>query len=158
MRTLKESILADIEDTLQAGDDMVKNLKALIKKLRREITSLKNYRTYTGDAIAIFDIKYLGLHNMGKLTINIHRNEYMQNILHANGYEWFFNIYLDDINHKTMWVSKFRVNNDKKLILKDIIKGLFTDATKDENVFMRFLDNIKKFDGQTVTNINYLIK
>ena len=158
MRTLKESILDDIEDTLQAGDDMVKNLKALIKKLRREITSLKNYRMYLTDAVGVFDVKGFGIYNATRLTVNIHRNVGVYKITDVAQYEWFLNIIFYDTDSKTVFSGKVRINNDKPLTVKDIIKGLFADATKNENTFMQFLDNIKKFDGQTVTNINYLIK
>lgn len=158
MKTLKESILADVEDTLQAGDDIVKNLKVVIKRVRRELTSIKKYRIYTCDAVGRFDIKDFGLYGADTLTINIHRNEYLQNIMYTTGYEWFFNIGLYDANYKALWISKFRIDNDKKLTFKDIVKGVFADATKDENTFIRFLANIKKLDGQTVTNINDLLK
>lgn len=43
MRTLKESLLADIEDNLTSGDDFVKGLDAEITNIQKNIVKIKNW-------------------------------------------------------------------------------------------------------------------
>lgn len=45
MKTLKESILSDIEDTLRVGDDFVKGLDIEIEDIRKKAIKIKNWIT-----------------------------------------------------------------------------------------------------------------
>jgi hypothetical protein len=52
--TLKESILSDIDDTLQAGDNYAKDIEDKFKKFSNELVNTKNY-----------DTRYMVSHNKG---------------------------------------------------------------------------------------------
>ena len=80
MRTLKESILSDIEDTLKSGDDFIEDLDAEITNIQKNITKAKNWiiegkfslhietRLYTEfDAKNI--LKYLGIESKGNKIV-----------------------------------------------------------------------------------------
>lgn len=72
MKTLKESILSDIDDTLQAGDNYVKDIEAKFKKFSNELVNIKNY-----------DTNYTISHNKGKL-FGVNIINYNLNLMRTN--------------------------------------------------------------------------
>ena len=70
MKTLLESILDDIEDTIKQGDDYIEQVSENFKILQKELTVAKSYR----------EVK---TYNPGKFVIN----RYCKNLLKSYGFD-----------------------------------------------------------------------
>ena len=161
MKTLKESLLTDIDDTLAYGDEWEKNLKGEIKEFLKAITTAKNYESLgfkNGRKTAFFVpnlLKQLG-YDANHIDITI------STIYNFRGYEvkdvdWKLNIWLtkhsDDnmeyinggIYDNTVYMDYCEYNK-----WNDVVKGLIKAATKSLDTFKKFLDNMKKWNGQLV--------
>lgn len=82
MRTLKESLLSDIEDNLTSGDDFVKGLNDEITNIRNKATKIKNWITLSNfneivktQLYTEFDAKnileYLGIESKGNKIVAV---------------------------------------------------------------------------------------
>lgn len=153
MRTLKESLLSDIEDTLRSGSEWSKTLEKKISKFLKNIGSPTNYKKIGGykisKIISIGDIedilKLLGFDaNYIELCI-------IDSWPNGNIPQWSLNVTIGGWD-KTIYPDDTYIT-DPKVFIKELIKPL----TKDIDAFKKFLNNMEKFNRQHV-NMSDLLK
>lgn len=156
MRTLKESILSDIEDTLAQGDELDKNIKAEIKEFLKAIATAKNYEGFgykNGRSTSFFVPN--ALKQMGYDANHIEITMYTLDNNYTNADDWIINIkfakYSDDHRFeqytwdKNIYMDRWEANK-----WNDIVRGLIKPASKSLDTFKKFLDNMEKWNGQLV--------
>lgn len=103
MKTLKESLLSDVEDNLTTGDDFVKGLDTEIENIQKKATKIKNWineakfslqfktRLYTEfDAKNI--LEYLGIASRGnKIVVVV---EYLGKWPSGGNFKKHYNLYI----------------------------------------------------------------
>ena len=153
MKTLYESLLSDIEDTLQSGSEWSKTLEKKISKFLKNIGSSTNYKKIGGykisKIISIGDIedilKLLGFDaNYIELCI-------IDSWPNGNIPQWSLNVTIGGWD-KTIYPDDTYIT-DPKIFIKELIKPL----TKDIDTFKKFLNNMEKFNRQHV-NMSDLLK
>lgn len=153
MKTLKESLLSDIEDTLRSGSEWSKTLEKKISKFLKNIGSPTNYKKIGGykisKIISIGDIedilKLLGFDaNYIELCI-------IDSWPNGNIPQWSLNVTIGGWD-KTIYPDDTYIT-DPKIFIKELIKPL----TKDIDTFKKFLNNMEKFNRQHV-NMSDLLK
>lgn len=153
MKTLYESLLSDIEDTLQSGSEWSKTLEKKISKFLKNIGSPTNYKKIGGykisKIISIGDIedilKLLGFDaNYIELCI-------IDSWPNGNIPQWSLNVTIGGWD-KTIYPDDTYIT-DPKIFIKELIKPL----TKDIDTFKKFLNNMEKFNRQHV-NMSDLLK
>lgn len=167
MKTLKESLLNDIEDTLAHGNEWEKNLKGEIKEFLKAIAMTKNYESLgfeNGRKTAFFVpnlLKQLG-YDANHIDIMICK---ISNFRSMNKtVDWKLNIWLekhsDDnteyinggIYDNTVYMDYCEYNK-----WNDVVRELIKPATKSLDTFKKFLDNMEKWNGQLI-NKQLLLK
>lgn len=160
MKTLKESLLSDIDTTLAQGDEWEKNLKAEIKEFLKVIGAAKNYEggysLKNGRSNKVFTPNVL--HELGFDANHIEIMMYTMDSFTFDSYadEWKLTIILskrsdDNMKHIcTVWEKI--VYMDRWLFNKwnDVVRDLLKPATKSSDTFKKFLDNMEKWNGQLV--------
>lgn len=160
MKTLKESLLSDIDTTLAQGDEWEKNLKAEIKEFLKVISAAKNYEggysLKNGRSNKVFTPN--ALHELGFDANHIEIMMYTMDSFTFDSYadEWKLTISLskrsdDNMKHIcTVWEKI--VYMDRWLFNKwnDVVRDLLKPATKSSDTFKKFLDNMEKWNGQLV--------
>lgn len=159
MKTLKESLLSDIDTNLAKGDEWEKNLKGEIKEFLKaistakyyEATGFKNYRRtsffvpnalkqlgYDANHIEIMmhtmDEFYVSDAKDWKLTISLTKRT-DDNFARINTDEW----------EKIVYIDRWEFNK-----WNEIVKDLIKPAAKSLDTFKRFLDNMEKWNEQCV--------
>lgn len=165
MITLKESILADMEDTIASGDDYVKGVKEEMRGLNRAIGTIKSYDKLTS-----------------RVYINGHRcTMYFTNLLTSLGYDanameltiyqleddlkdWHLDIFLYKRDGYTCRSGRSAYDHTIYLYngrfekFNDILKKLLKPATKDSDSFVHFLNQLAHYEGQLVMRAEQLLK
>jgi hypothetical protein len=170
MKTLKESLLADIETSMQAGDTYAKIPENALKELGKEISLLKNYerlpkRVYTNG----YSTKFLVAPEMFEF-IGYEAN-HIEIIAYQPGgagllyddLDWMVTIYISNREEygrilssafeASIYLSKNTVSS-----FKEILKKLIKPMTKDLDTFKHSLELFQKYDGQLVEDVNWILK
>lgn len=159
MKTLKESLLSDIDTNLAQGDEWEKNLKAEIKEFFKAISTAKNYERFgfkNGRKTAFFvpnALKQLG-YDANHIEIKMYTMDNFGFETHMN--EWKVSIWLtkrsdDNTEHingvydKTVYMDRWEFYN-----CNDVVKELIKPAAKSLDTFKKFLDNMEKWNEQLV--------
>lgn len=160
MITLKESILADMDDTIAQGDEWEKNFKAEIKEFLKAISTAKNYESLgykNGRKAAFFvpnALKQLG-YDANHIDIMICTTYNFSTADKA--VDWKLNIWLTKhsednreylnggIYDNAVYMDYWEYNK-----WNDIVKELIKPAAKSLDTFKKLLDNMEKWNGQLV--------
>lgn len=162
MKTLKESILDDIESTMNSGSEWTKEIEKEAKEFLKCIGTLKTYNragvklkpsdTLRCGFFAPYMLKQLGYDaNIIKITI---REDYESDY-------WKLNISIcigekirtadvESVWDKTVYFGEYFKSSD-------IVKHLLKPASKSFDSFKKFLNNMEKYN-EKVTNTNSLLK
>lgn len=163
MKTLKESILAGMEDTIASGDDYIKGIKEEMQNLKRAISTIKSYDKLTS-----------------RVYINGHRcTIYFTNLLTSLGYDanameltiyqleddlkdWHLDILLykqdGGYTSRSAYEHTIYLYNGHFEKFSDILKKLLKPATKDSDSFAHFLNQLAHYEGQLVMREDQLLK
>ena len=160
MRTLKESILSDIEDTIAQGDELDKNIKAEIKEFLKAITTAKNYESLgfkNGRKTAFFVpnvLKQLG-YDANYIEIMICTTYSVSTV--DNGVDWKLNIWFEKHSDDNMKYLNGGIYDNAVYMdyweynkWNDIVKELIKPAAKSLDTFKKLLDNMEKWNEQLV--------
>ena len=165
MKTLKESLLDDIETTMSNGSELVKEIEKETKEFLKAIGAIKTYNkigvklrptdTLRCRLFVPYALKQLGYDaNIIKIIIST---------LDETG-NWRINISLCTVedksdlkmgNDKPVWEKT--VYNEEYLKSSDIVKDLLKPAAKSLDTFKKFLNNMEKWNEQLV-GTNLLLK
>lgn len=161
MKTLKESLLSDIDTNLAQGDEWEKNLKAEIKEFLKVISAAKNYEggysLKNGRSNKVFTLN--ALKELGYDANHIEIFMYtMDNFSYTSSNDdWALEITLskrsDDNMKHICSVWKKKIYMDRWLFNKwnDVVRDLLKPATKSSDTFKKFLDNMEKWNEQLVS-------
>jgi hypothetical protein len=159
MRTLYESILDDIETTMDNGSKWAKEIEQENKAFLKAISTIKNYESsYSlkdGRVNQVFvpnALKQLG-YDANHIEIMMYTID-NPNINHVN--EWGLIIcmtkrsddnmkYINNVCKKKVYIDRLKFNK-----ASDIIKDLIKPAAKSLDTFKKFLDNMDKWNEQLV--------
>ena len=166
MKTLKESLLSDIDTNLAQGDEWEKNLKAEIKEFLRGISSAKNYEGFgfkNGRKTSFFVPN--ALKQLGYDANHIEIMMYTMDNFHfdAHGDEWKVTIWLtkrsdDNMRHIcTVWDNKIRISRWVADNWRVFIKNIIKPSTKSLDTFKKLLDIMEKYNGRPI-DANLLLK
>lgn len=153
MKTLYESILADIDTTLRAGDEWSKELGKKASKFLKTIGSDSKYKKMGGYKISRFiqidDIKDI----LNLLGFDADYIELCIIDSWPNGSipQWRLNVTIGGWD-KVVYPDDTYIT-DPKIFIKELIKPLTTDI----DTFKKFLNNMEKFNRQHV-NMSDLLK
>lgn len=159
MKTLKESLLSDIDTTLAQGNEWEKNLKAEIKEFLKAISVAKNYEGFgfkNGRKAAFFvpnALKQMG-YDANHIEIMMYT---MDNFNYAdNNEDWKLNVWIskrsDDNKEHIRTVYEKWVYMDYYMFNKwnEVVKEIIKPATKSLDTFKKLLDNMEKWNEQLV--------
>lgn len=158
MKTLKESLLSDIDTNLAQGDEWEKNLKAEIKEFLRGIGSAKYYEKtgFKNGRRAAFFVPN-ALKQLGYDANNIEIMMYTMDEFYSSDTEdWSITISLtkrtdDNFAHiNTEWEKKIYMDRWEFDKWNNVVKNLIKPATKSLDTFKKFLDNMEKWNEQLV--------
>lgn len=167
MKTLKESILANMDDTIAHGDNWEKNIKGEIKEFLKVIGMVKNYEggysLKNGHSNRIFTPN--ALHELGFDANQIHIFMYtMDSFSYSNGNDdWVLEITIskrsdDNMKHICdVWYKKVYMDRWEYNKWNEVVKDLLKPASKSLDTFKRFLNNMEKWNEQCVGK-NLLLK
>lgn len=159
MKTLKESLLDDIESTMNSGSEWAKEIENEKKEFLKAISAAKNYEGFgfkNGRKTAFFvpnALKQLG-YDANHIEIMIYTMDNFRFDAHAD--EWKVTIWLtkrsdDNAEHingvytKMVYMDRWEFNK-----WNDIVKELIKPAAKSLDTFKKFLDNMEKWNEQLV--------
>ena len=160
MKTLKESLLSDIDTNLTQGDEWEKNLKAEIKEFLKAISAAKNYEggysLKNGRSNKVFTPN--ALH---ELRFDANHIEIMMYTMDSFNYtssndDWVLEITLskrsdDNMKHIcTVWEKMVYMDRWEFDKWNDVVKNLIKPATKSLDTFKKFLNNMEKWNEQLV--------
>jgi hypothetical protein len=159
MKTLKGSLLSDIDTTLAQGDEWEKNLKAEIKEFFKAISTVRNYESFgfkNGRKTAFFVpnvLKQLG-YDANYIEIKMYTMDNFGFETHMN--EWKLSIILskrsdDSMKHiNTVYDKMVYMDRWEFYKWNDVVKELIKPAAKSLDTFKKFLDNMEKWNEQLV--------
>jgi hypothetical protein len=160
MRTLKESILDDIEDTIAKGDKYDNDIKGELKKLQRIVSRVKYWeRGYKRDMHYI----RLGIPNLLKLmgydadTIEIVVS--YEGIMQG---KWRIDIIIVNNpydNREFLYDSIIYISELTTKYFKDVLKKVLVPAFKDTDSFKKFLEKVesRKNTLNTINNLDDIL-
>lgn len=143
MRTLKESLLSDIEDTIAIGDKYNNDIFGELKELQRIVSRVKYWER------TIKKIRYirLGIPNLLKLmgydadTIEIVVR--YEGVMQAN---WRIDIIIVNNSHSDrefLYDSIIYISELATKCFKDVLKKVLIPACKNIDSFKKFLEKVK---------------
>lgn len=143
MKTLYESLLSDIEDTIAIGDKYDNDIKGELKELQRIVSRVKYWER------TIKKIRYirLGIPNLLKLmgydadTIEIVVR--YEGVMQAN---WRIDIIIIDNSHgdrEFLYDSIIYISELTTKCFKDVLKKVLIPAFKDADSFKKFLEKVE---------------
>lgn len=161
MKTLKESLLSDIDTNLAQGDEWEKNLKAEIKEFLKAISAAKNYEggylLKNGRSNKVFTptaLRELG-YDANHIEIFMYT---MDNFSYTSSNDdWALEITLskhsdDNMKHIcSVWKKKIYMDRWEFDKWNDVVRDLFKPAAKSLDTFKKFLDNMEKWNEQLVS-------
>lgn len=159
MKTLYESLLSDIEDTIAKGDKYDNDIKGELKELQRIVSRVKYWER------TIKKIHYirLGIPNLLKLmgydadTIEIVVR--YEGVMQAN---WRIDIIIVDNSHgnrEFLYDSIIYISELATKCFKDVLKKVLIPAFKDADSFKKFLEKVeaRKNTLNTINNLDDII-
>lgn len=167
MKTLKESILDDIDVQMSNGDEWAKQSKTETKEFLKSIGIIKTYntpeikltksKTIRCRLFAPYTIEQLGFNgNAIKILIT--------DVPETDDWKIKIAIYtaedkskLGTIYVKPLWEKKVYLENTEFNKAADIVKDLLKPAAKSLDTFKKFLNNMEKWNEQLVGK-NLLLK
>lgn len=165
MKTLKESLLDDIETTMDNGSKWAKEIEKEKKEFIKVIGTAKNweggYNLKNGRSNGVFVPNIL--HELGYDANHIHLLMYTED---SNGWisgSWVLEISLSkrsDDNMRyicTVWDKKIRITRGVADNWRGFIKNIIKPATKSLDTFKKLLDNMEKYNGRPI-EVNLLLK
>ena len=163
MKTLKESLLSDIEDTIASGDDYIKGIKEEMHGLNRAIGSVSIY-TKLNPRIYI-NGRRCTLHFTNLLTslgYDANAMEITIYQLEDDLKDWYIDIFLykhdgGRTSHSAYEHTIYLYNGHFEKF-NDILKKLLKPATKDSDSFVHFLNKLAQYEGQLVMREEQLLK
>lgn len=163
MKTLKESILDDIETNISKGNDYIKGIKEEMCGLNRAIGTIKNYdklnsRVYiNGRRCTMYFtnlLTYLG-YDANAMEITMYQ-------LEDDVKDWHFDIFLykrdGERTSHSAYEHTIYLYNGHFSKFNDILKKLLKPATKDSDSFVHFLNKLAQYEGQLVVREDQLLK
>ena len=163
MKTLYESLLGDLEDNMKAGDDYAKAIEKEFMDLRKKIGTLKNYkklnpRIFTkGYLIELYLPNFLKLLGYDANTLMI--AFYIKDSFSDIGGDWSLTVELSKVDEKTkkgivsassIYDSCVNIEQNTMPHARDMV-SMFKNATKTQESFKKFLDNLNKHYGESIT-------
>lgn len=174
MKTLKESLLADIETSMQAGDTYAKIPENALKELGKEISLLKNYerlpkRVYTNGYSTKFLVAPEMFEFIGYEANHIEIIAYQPGAPGAgagllyDGLDWRVTIYIsnrEEYGHilSSAFEASIYLSDDIVSSFKEILKKLIKPMTKDLGTFKHSLEMFQKYNDQIVGDVNWILK
>lgn len=167
MKTLKESLLDDIETSMTDGDQMIKDFENEKKEFLKVLSAAKNYEggysLKNGRSIGLFTPN--ALYELGFDANYIHIMMYTMDSFNytSSNDNWAIEITLskrsdDNMKHIcTVWEKKIYVDRWTADNWRGIVKNIIKPATKSLDTFKKFIDNMDKYNEQ-YTNVNSLLK
>jgi hypothetical protein len=165
MKTLKESLLDDIETTMNNGSKWAKEIEQETKEFLKVISTAKywdgGYSLKNGRSNGVFVPNIL--HELGYDANHIHLLMYTED---SNGWisgSWTLEISLskrsDDNMRRicTVWEKKIRITRGVADNWRAFIKNIIKPATKSLDTFKKLLDNMEKYNGRPI-EVNLLLK
>lgn len=161
MKSLKESILDDIDVSLQKGDDYVAERKKEIKEFLKVIRTAKNYEggyiLKNGRSNKVFTLN--ALKELGYDANHIEIFMYtMDNFSYTSSNDdWALEITLskrsdDNMKHIcSVWKKKIYMDRWEFDKWNDVVRDLLKPAAKSLDTFKKFLDNMEKWNEQLVS-------
>lgn len=159
MKTLYESLLSDIENTIAKGDKYDNDIKGELKELQRIVSRVKYWER------TIKKIHYirLGIPNLLKLmgydadTIEIVVR--YEGVMQAN---WRIDIIIVDNSHgnrEFLYDSIIYISELATKCFKDVLKKVLIPAFKDADSFKKFLEKVeaRKNTLNTINNLDDII-
>lgn len=159
MKTLKESLLDDIETSMENGNEWVKEIEKEKKEFLRAISAAKNYEGFgfkNGRKTSFFvpnALKQLG-YDANHIEIIMYTMDNFHFDTHAD--EWKLTICLTKRSDDNMsyicsvWEKKVYMDRWEFNKWNDVVKDLIKPAAKSLDTFKKFLDNMEKWDEQCV--------
>ena len=171
MKTLKESILAgikesllsDMEDTIASGDDYIKGVNAEMHGLNRAISTIRNYdklnsRVYINGRRCTVNFTNL----LSSLGYDANAMELTMYQLEDDVKDWHLDIFLykrdGGYTSRSAYEHTIYLYNGHFEKFNDILKKLLKPATKDSDSFVYFLNQLAHYEGQLVMREDQLLK
>ena len=156
MKTLYESILSDIEDTIAKGDKYDNDIKGELKELQRIVSRVKYWeRGYKRDMhyirLAIPNLLKLTGYNADTIEIVVSYEGVMQG-------KWRIDIIIVNNpldNREFLYDSIIYISELTTKYFKDVLKKVLVPAFKDTNSFKKFLEKVEARKN-TLNTINSL--
>ena len=163
MKTLKESLLSDIEDTISSGDDYIKGIKEEMRGLNRAIGSVSIYtklnpRVYINGRRCTMNFTNL----LTSLGYDANAMEITIYQLDDDLRDWHIDVFLykhdGGRTSNTAYGHTIYLYNGHFEKFNDILKKLLKPATKDSDSFVHFLNKLAQHEGQLVMREDQLLK
>lgn len=163
MKSLYESLLGDLEDSMKAGDDYAKSIENEFKDLRKKVGTLKSYKKLNplifkkGYLIDLYLPNFLKL--LGYEANNLMISFYVLDHFTDTVDDWSLTIELSKIDEKTkteiesansIYSSYVNIENNVISTPREIT-SMLKKAAKTQESFKKFLDNMKKHCGESIT-------
>jgi hypothetical protein len=161
MRTLKESLLDDIETTMSNGSKWAKEIEQETKEFLKIISTAKywggGYSLKNGRSNGVFVPNIL--HELGYDANHIHIFMYTNDSFNytSSNDDWVLEISLskrsdDNMRHIcTVWEKKVYMDRWTADNWRGIVKNVIKPTTKSLDQFKKFLINMEKLNGQYVS-------
>jgi hypothetical protein len=157
MKTLYESLLSDIEDTIAIGDKYDNDIKGELKELQRIVSRVKYWeRGWKRDMHYI----RLGIPNLLKLSgYNADTIEIIVSYEGVMQGKWRMEITIINNpygNREFLYASFVYISELTTKCFKDILKKILVPAFKDADSFKKFLDKVeaRKNTLNTINNLD----
>jgi hypothetical protein len=160
MKTLYESLLSDIEDTIAKGDKYDNDIKGELKELQRIVSRVKYWeRGWKRDMHYI----RLGIPNLLKLSgYNADTIEIIVSYEGVMQGKWRMEITIINNpygNREFLYASFVYISELTTKCFKDILKKILVPAFKDADSFKKFLDKVeaRKNTLNTINNLDDIL-
>ena len=160
MKTLKESLLDDIETTMNNGSDLVKDIQKEQKEFLKEIGTIKTFnklgiRLKSADTLRChrfipYTLQQLGFDaNAIKIIIGT-LDETGDLKLKISIYTAEDRTKMGTIHVKPSWEKKVYIEGLMLYTTSDVVKYILKPASKSIDSFKRLLNNMEKWNEQLV--------
>ena len=161
MKTLKESLLDDIDTTMKNGSEWAKEIEQETKEFLKAISTAKNYEggySLKNGRSTSFSVPN-ALHELGYDANHIEIFMYTMDSFRytSSNDDWALIITIskysdDNMKHicdvwkKTVYMDRWSFNK-----WNDVVKNVLKPATKSLDTFKKFLNNMEKLNGQYIS-------
>lgn len=143
MKTLKESILDDIEDTIAKGDKYDNDIKGELKELQRIVSRVKYWER------TIKEIRYIRLGIPNLLKLMGYDADTIEIVVRYEGVmqgKWRIDIIIVNNSHgnrEFLYDSIIYISELATKCFKDVLKKVLVPACKDIDSFKKFLEKVE---------------